>query len=99
MGTPHRGNPKLAGFGETVRSIACTAMRIDSNSTLLRALGADSPELELGQESFLSLWRTYNFRVKTFQEAFGVSGINLGPLNDKVVILVIIIATRSAADV
>jgi hypothetical protein len=93
MGTPHRGSPKLAGLGETVRSIACTLTRIDSNSTLLRALSADSPELELSRESFLTLWRTYNFRVKTFQEAFGVSGVNLGPLNEKVALLDIVRAT------
>jgi len=74
----------MADLGEMVRSIAGAVLRVDSNPTLLRALGLDSPELELGRESFLSLWRTYGFRVKTFQEAWGVVGVNIGPLNSKV---------------
>ncbi|ERF68793.1 hypothetical protein EPUS_06237 [Endocarpon pusillum Z07020] len=31
------------------------------------------------------VWRHYNFRVKTFQEALGFSGVDIGPLNEKVV--------------
>ncbi|KAI0003120.1 hypothetical protein F4779DRAFT_111214 [Xylariaceae sp. FL0662B] len=85
LGTPHRGSPGLAGLGEAVRRTASMIVRLDTNSTLLRSLGTDSPELELGRESFLVLWRTYNFRVKTFQEAFGISGVNIGPANEKVV--------------
>ena len=74
----------MADIGESVRKVASLILRVGTNSTLLRALGTDSPELELGRESFLVLWRTYNFRVKTFQEAFGISGVNIGPLNEKV---------------
>ena len=85
LGTPHRGSPGMADLGETVRSIASTILRLDSNAALLRTLGTDSPELELGRESFTTLWRKYGFRVKTFQEAWGISGINAGPLNNKVV--------------
>ncbi len=85
LGTPHRGSPGMADLGETVRSIASTILRVDSNAALLRTLGTDSPELELGRESFTTLWRKYGFRVKTFQEAWGISGINAGPLNKKVV--------------
>jgi len=85
LGTPHRGSPGMADLGETVRNIASTVLRVDSNATLLRALGTDSPELELGRESFTALWRIYGFRVKTFQEAWGISGVNVGPLNAKVV--------------
>lgn len=69
MGTPHRGSPDMAGLGETVRKTASQVLRMDTNPVLLRALGTDGPELELGRESFLVLWRTYNFRVKTFREA------------------------------
>ncbi|RYC56098.1 hypothetical protein CHU98_g10111 [Xylaria longipes] len=83
MGTPHRGSPGLASLGEAVRRVASVIGRVDSNSTLLRSLGTDSPELELGRESFLVLWRTYDFRVKTFQEAHGISGVNVGPANEK----------------
>jgi len=75
----------MADLGETVRSIASTILRVDSNAALLRALGTDSPELELGRESFTVLWRKHGFRVKTFQEARGISGANVGPLNSKVV--------------
>ncbi|KAF0319160.1 nacht and ankyrin domain protein [Colletotrichum asianum] len=84
LGTPHRGSQELAKLGETVRSIAAFTLRIDSNSELLRALGTESPELELGREAFLTLWRIYNFRVKTFREAYGISGVNVGPMNQKV---------------
>ncbi|KAK3939401.1 hypothetical protein QBC46DRAFT_388104 [Diplogelasinospora grovesii] len=85
IGTPHRGSSDLVGLADNVRRLASLTLRIDNNPTLLRALGTDSPELELGRESFLVLWRTYNFRVKTFQEAQGISGVNIGPLNEKVV--------------
>ncbi|KAI9162747.1 ATPase [Paramyrothecium foliicola] len=85
MGTPHRGSPGLASLCEIVRLAASNIARVDSNSTLLRLLGTDSPELELGRESFLVLWRAYGFRVKTFQEAFTMSGINISLLGDKVV--------------
>lgn len=87
LGTPHRGSPGVASLGETVRRIAGTILRVDSNPSLLRALGTDSPELELGRESFLTIWRKYDIRVKTFQEAWGVAGVNLGPLNAKVGLL------------
>ncbi|KAK3380892.1 hypothetical protein B0H63DRAFT_474541 [Podospora didyma] len=85
LGTPHRGSPEMASLGEVVRRIISFVLRVDSNPSLLRALGADSPELELGRESFVTLWRKYNFRVKTFQEAWGVTGVNVGSLNSKIV--------------
>ncbi|KAK3318978.1 hypothetical protein B0H66DRAFT_582413 [Apodospora peruviana] len=79
------GSSGMSDLGETVRSIASAILRVDSTAALLRALGTDSPELELGRESFTTLWRKYVFRVKTFQEAWGISGVNAGPLNAKVV--------------
>lgn len=84
LGTPHRGSQDLASLGDIVRSVAGTTLRIDSNAVLLRALGADSPELELSRESFFTQWRTFGFKVKTFQEAFPMTGINVGPMNQKV---------------
>jgi len=84
LGTPHRGSPDLASLGDIVRRVAGATLRIDSNAVLLRSLGVDSPELELGRESFYSQWRTFGFKVKTFQEAFPISGVNVGPLNSKV---------------
>ena len=85
LGTPHRGSPGLANLGEIVRRTASTILRVDSNATILRVLGCDSPELELCRESFTAQWREYQFRVKTFQEALGLGGIAIGRYPEKVV--------------
>lgn len=85
LGTPHRGSPGLANLGEIVRRTASTLLLVDSNATILRTLGCDSPELELCRESFSAQWREYQFRVKTFQEALGLGGIGIGRYPDKVV--------------
>lgn len=84
LGTPHRGSAELAALGDVVRKAASMILRADANPALLRALGLDSPELELCRHSFITQWRRYNFRVKTFQEALGLSGVDIGPLNEKV---------------
>jgi hypothetical protein len=68
MGTPHRGNPDLAALGEIVRQIASATLRIDSTPAVLRALGTDSPELELGRESFIT------FGSKHFKKLLGSKG-------------------------
>ncbi|KAK4661288.1 uncharacterized protein QC763_703660 [Podospora pseudopauciseta] len=83
LGTPHRGSHEFARLGDMVRKVASTILRVDSNETIIRALGLDSPELELSRESFLQ-WRTYGFLVKTFQESQALSGAPLGLLNGKV---------------
>jgi hypothetical protein len=57
LGTPHRGSPGLANLGEIVRRIASTVLRVDSNATVLRTLGCNSPELELCRELFTTQWR------------------------------------------
>ena len=85
LGTPHRGSAKVAQIGEAFRRAAGMALRVDSNSTILRSMGADSPELELGRESFNVLWRKYRFSVKTFQESKPLSGVNASILNELVV--------------
>lgn len=85
MGTPHRGSPGLANLGEVVRRTASTVLRVDSNATILRTLGCDSPELELCRESFAAQWRRFDFRVKTFQEALAIGGVGIGRYSDKVV--------------
>jgi hypothetical protein len=74
----------MATLGDVARRVAENVLRMDTNAKILRALGLDSPELELCRESFITQWRVYNFKVKTFQEAHGISGINLGPMNEKV---------------
>jgi hypothetical protein len=84
LGTPHRGSQDMAGIGETVRRIAATALRVDTSSAMLDALGLRSSDLQRGQEAFSRLWSTYDFRVKTFQEGLGLTGVNIGVLKDKV---------------
>lgn len=84
LGTPHRGSVDLARLANKGRSII-SALGFDTASATLDALGLKSTDLERCQDSFLSLWRRYDFRVKTFQESLGMSGINIGPLNDQVV--------------
>jgi hypothetical protein len=74
----------MAALGNVVRRVASTILRVDTNAVILRALGVDSPELDLCRESFITQWRVYNFRVKTFQEALSMTSVNLGPLNEKV---------------
>ncbi|KAK6088470.1 ankyrin repeat-containing protein [Seiridium cupressi] len=85
LGTPHRGSAEFAKVGELARKIAAAVLRVDSNSTIIRALGIDSPELELSRESFLQQWRQYGFQVKTFQESRPMTGVNMSVLNDKIV--------------
>jgi len=84
LGTPHRGSAEFAALGDLFRRIGSVMLRMDSNASILRALGSDSPELELSRESFISQWNRYNFRVKTFQEALGITALNIGLLNEKV---------------
>jgi hypothetical protein len=74
----------MAALGDVVRRVASTILRVDTNAVILRALGVDSPELELCRESFITQWRVYGFQVKTFQESLSMTGINLGHLNEKV---------------
>jgi hypothetical protein len=84
LGTPHRGSADVAALGDIVRRVASTILRVDTNAVILRALGFDSPELELCRESFITQWRVYEFWVKTFQEALSMTSVNLGLLNEKV---------------
>ena len=74
----------MGGLGETAQKVASRLARIDTNPSILHALAGNSPELEIGRESFMKLWRRYQFLVKTFREALAVSGFNAGALNEKV---------------
>ncbi|KAK4442424.1 hypothetical protein QBC34DRAFT_25439 [Podospora aff. communis PSN243] len=85
LGTPHRGSQQMAGIGETVRRIASTVLKMDTSPAALNALGLKTTDLERCQESFSQLWRDYDFKVKTFQEGLGLTGVHIGPLSDKVV--------------
>ena len=83
LGTPHRGSLDMARLGEMARKIA-SAIRMDTSSTTLDALGLKTSDLERCQESFSRLWAKYDFQVKTFQEGLGLTGANIGALNEKV---------------
>ncbi|KAK0620578.1 hypothetical protein B0T14DRAFT_457672 [Immersiella caudata] len=85
MGTPHRGSPGLASIGDAVRKVAQNILRMNTNEQVIRALGLNSPELELCRESFVALWQTHGFQVKSFQEARPLTGVKLGFLAEKVV--------------
>ena len=84
MGTPHRGSTQKAKMGISARRVATNMLRFDANSSILSALIEDSPELELTRCEFTRLWRLYGFQVKTFQEAFGFSKVNVAGMNHKV---------------
>ncbi|KAG5753726.1 hypothetical protein H9Q70_003667 [Fusarium xylarioides] len=84
MGTPHRGSPELSAIGEWARSIL-DSFRFQTTSAILDALGLKTTDLERAHEAFSRLWLQYDFRVKTFQEGFGLTGIKLGVLGNKVV--------------
>ncbi|OTA58834.1 hypothetical protein K449DRAFT_373278, partial [Hypoxylon sp. EC38] len=85
LGTPHRGSSDFASLGDVMRKVAGTLLRVDSNGNIIRALGVDSPELELSRESFNRQWRLFEFQVKTFQESLPMTGVDLGILNEKIV--------------
>ena len=87
FGTPHRGSPRNAVVGDTIYSFASKLLRVDSNPALLRSLLNDCAEVELGRKEFLRIRKLYLFRVKTFQEACGITGVNLLGMNSKVRIL------------
>ncbi|KAK1759936.1 hypothetical protein QBC47DRAFT_338452 [Echria macrotheca] len=84
LGTPHRGSPDLANLGETARCLV-SALQFQTSSTVLDLLGLKTTDLERAQESFSALWQRYGFRVKTFQESLGLTGLKLGALGKKVV--------------
>lgn len=58
---------------------------MDTTSAILDTLGLKTADLERAQEAFSGLWQRYDFRVKTFQEGLGLTGIHLGVLGNKVV--------------
>lgn len=61
------------------------ALRMRTNPALLDALRLKTNELERAQDSFSAVWSRYGFRVKTFQEGLGLTGLDFGPFGKKVV--------------
>jgi len=84
LGTPHRGSPEFAAAGDWARSLL-SSVGVETTPVILHALGLRTTDLERAQDAFSALWRKYNFRVKTFQEGLGLTGINFGVLGKKVV--------------
>ncbi|KAF5702758.1 RGT2-Sensor of high external glucose concentration [Fusarium mundagurra] len=84
LGTPHRGSPELSAVAEWARSILDT-FHFQTTSAILDTLGLKTTDLERAHEAFSRLWLQYDFRVKTFQEGLGLTGIRLGVLGNKVV--------------
>jgi hypothetical protein len=67
-----------------MRKVASGVLRVDSNPFPLRTLSADCPEVEIGRQEFTRIRLHHHIKVKTFQEAFGLFGANVGLLNSKV---------------
>jgi hypothetical protein len=84
FGTPHRGSPRHAILAESARRLASNILRCDSNRSILNLLGDNSPELDETHKEFLEVKNCYGIRVKSFQEAFGLTSINAFGLNSKV---------------
>ena len=84
LGTPHRGSPGFAAAGDWAQSLL-SSFGVETTPTILQSLGLRTTDLERAQEAFSALWHKYDFRVKTFQEGRGLTGINVGILGDKVV--------------
>ena|SRR5277367_2008281 len=84
LGTPHRGSD-LSQAGGTLERIM-RAVGFDTNPQNIRTLLRNSTDLTTCQENFLRLYQDpqRNFCVRTFQEAKGLTGLNLRGLNNKV---------------
>ncbi|KAK5655774.1 hypothetical protein OQA88_5312 [Cercophora sp. LCS_1] len=84
LGTSHRGSPEFGAAGGFARSFL-SGIGVDTTPAILDALRLKTSNLERAQERFSALWGKCRFRVKTFQEGLGLSGISIGVLGDKVV--------------
>lgn len=84
LGTPHWGSAK-AETGEIFRKIA-SASGFSTNERNIRTLNIDSSELEGIHERFMKLRQEdrSRFKVSTFQEAKGMTGVGFLKLGKKV---------------
>jgi hypothetical protein len=82
LGTPHRGSD-AAGIADIARRVV-SALRIDTSPAILDSLGLRNDDLIRSQQSFARIWDERRFEVKTFQESKGITGVNVGILNDLV---------------
>lgn len=79
LGTPHRGSD-AADLGTIAREII-SAFGVNTNRKLLDSLGLRNEDLDRNHKSFTNIWDKRRFRVKTFQENRGMTGVNIGPLH------------------
>ncbi|KAM0229355.1 hypothetical protein ACHAP5_011674 [Fusarium lateritium] len=84
LGTPHRGSPEFSAIGERARFML-SSLPFQTTGAILDTLRQSNADLLRAHESFTRLWQQYNFRVKTFQEGFGLTRFNLWVLGNKVV--------------
>ncbi|KAI9764880.1 MAG: hypothetical protein M1839_005696 [Geoglossum umbratile] len=86
-GTPHRESSDWASFGEGISTVASVVTGMETNSEILHALLPSGVELELCRESFLNQWvrEGGRLKVRTYQEGRGLTGLEWGGFNKKVV--------------
>jgi len=82
LGTPHRCSGATQ-LGDIARKIVI-AVRVDTSSAILDALGLRNDDLARSQLSFARIWEERRFEVKTFQESRALTGVNIGILNELV---------------
>ncbi|KAF5854463.1 hypothetical protein GGP41_007228 [Bipolaris sorokiniana] len=73
LGTPHRGS-KYAGWGQTASNIARVTMQ-DSNKKILETLEVNNEILDNIHETFMQIVFKGKFKVHSFYEARGVTGM------------------------
>lgn len=87
FGTPHRGSPDWASFGEGISIMASRILGVETNSDIIHSLLPSSAELEVCRESFIAQWATRRetLTIRTYQEGRGPIGIKWGGFNKKVI--------------
>lgn len=70
LGTPHRGNMDEITLEEAVIKAAYLTLRLEVGSAPVQSLGMEASEILYSRESFVRLWKIYDFRVKSFHEAY-----------------------------
>jgi hypothetical protein len=84
LGTPHRGNKDEFTLEEAVTRAACLILRLELGSARVHSLGMEASEILRSRESFVRLWKMYDFRVKTFHEDYDSDCSESGVSNRKV---------------
>lgn len=83
LGTPHRGSA-YSGWGQIISNLARIALQ-DSNKKLLKTLEVNDEVLDNIHEEFKTIAFKGFFKIHSFQEAQGITGMK--GLDEKVCIL------------